>query len=129
MKNSRNRLVAPRNTVNSKQIYIFYILKELAKGKEIFGNKIYEDFKNKFSSSPIPFSISTGTIYDTLYDLEERGYVVSHWVGDEILNKRTKKIYKITDRGLEYYKTHVADYIDNLRKTKSLMDMIIEMLL
>lgn len=129
LSNTRNRLIAPRNVVNTKQIYIFYILKELAKGNTVFGNKIYEDFKNKFSDTSLPFPVSTGTIYDTLYDLENRGYVVSTWEGDEFLNKRSKKLYSITDRGIEYYKTHVADYVDNLRKSKSLLDLIIDMLI
>lgn len=128
VKEQRNRMVAPRNVVNTKQVYIFYILKELAKGNSIFGNRVYEAFKNRFETSALPFPVSTGTIYDTLYDLEERGYVISHWEGDEYLNKRSKKIYSITDRGLQYYKTHVADYVENLVKTKSLIDALIEMI-
>lgn len=128
VKEQRNRMVAPRNVVNTKQVYIFYILKELAKGNSIFGNRVYETFKNKFENSVLPFPVSTGTIYDTLYDLEERGYVISHWEGDEYLNKRNKKIYNITDRGLQYYNTHVANYTDNLEKTKSLLDALIEMI-
>lgn len=128
MKESRNRIIAPRNTVNTKQIYIFYILKELSKGNIIFGNKVMESFKEAFSKSPLPFSISSGTVYDTLYDLESRGYVVSHWEGDEFLNKRGKKIYQITDSGIEYYNTHVADYVDNLKKNKSVIDILIRML-
>ncbi|SHE92817.1 PadR family transcriptional regulator [Clostridium fallax] len=128
MAKGRNRIIAPRNVVNTKQIYIFYILKELAKGHSVFGNRVYEDFKNRFEDSTLPFPVSTGTIYDTLYDLEERGYVTSHWEGDEFLNKRSKKLYSITDRGLEYYKTHVNDYIDNLKKTKSLIDALTSML-
>ena len=127
-KEQRNRMVAPRNVVNTKQVYIFYILKELSKGKPIFGNKVYEAFKKRFENSVLPFPVSTGTIYDTLYDLEERGYVVSHWEGDEFLNKRSKKIYSITDRGTQYYKTHVSDYVDNLEKTKFLIDALVEMI-
>ena len=128
VKEQRNRMIAPRNVVNTKQVYIFYILKELSKGNSIFGNRVYEAFKNRFENSVLPFPVSTGTIYDTLYDLEERGYVISHWEGDEFLNKRSKKIYSITDRGLQYYKTHVSDYVDNLEKTKFLIDALVEMI-
>lgn len=124
----RNRLIAPRNSVNTKQLYTFYILKELAKGHKVFGNKILEDFKFYFSNASLPFPVSSSTVYDTLYDLEERGYVVSEWEGDQFLNKRSKKIYSITDRGVEYYKTHIADYVDNLRKSKSLLDIMINIL-
>ena len=35
MSNNRNRLVAPRNVVNTKMLYTFYILKELAKGETL----------------------------------------------------------------------------------------------
>lgn len=125
---SRNRMVAPRNIVNTKQLYTFYILKELSKNKEIFGNKVLETFKNTFSNSPLPFPVSSSTIYDTLYSMEENGLVVSRWVGDEFINKRSKKIYKITDEGIRFYKTHVADYIDALHKNKATLDILIKML-
>lgn len=124
----RNRLVAPRNVVNTKMLYSFYILKELSKGNSIFGNKVLETFRNRFQDSQLPFPVSSSTIYETLYSLEEHGYVVSKWSGDEYLNKRSKKVYSITDAGIEYYKYHIADYIDNLKKTKSTLDIMIEML-
>jgi len=124
----RNRLVAPRNVVNTKMLYSFYILKELSKGNTIFGNKVLEEFKNKFSTTSLPFPVSSSTIYETLYDLETKGYVISTWSGDEFLNKRSKKIYSITDSGIEYYKNHIADYIDNLNKTKATLDTMINML-
>lgn len=124
----RNRLVAPRNIVNTKQLYSFYILKELSKGKEVFGNMVLDAFKTNFANSPLPFPVSSSTIYDTLYALEEKGYVTSHWTGDEFINKRTKKMYKITDEGREYYRLHVASYVDALEKNKAVIDMLIKML-
>lgn len=128
MTNTRNRLVAPRNVVNTKMQYSFYILKELAKGETIFGNKILETFKNKFQTTSLPFPVSSSTIYETLYDLEQKGYVVSKWIGDEALNKRSKKIYQITDEGVYFYERHIADYIDNLEKTKATLDLMISLL-
>ena len=125
---TRNRLVAPRNVVNSKMLYSFYILKELSEGKVIFGNKVLEVFKETFSQSSMPFPVSSSTIYETLYDLELKGYVKSSWVGDEFLNKRSKKTYSITDDGVYYYNHHISDYIDNLKKTKSTLDLMINML-
>ncbi|WP_066893181.1 PadR family transcriptional regulator [Clostridium nigeriense] len=124
----RNRLVAPRNVVNTKMLYRFYILKELSKGNTIFGNKVLEEFRNRFSSTSLPFPVSSSTIYETLYDLELNGYVQSTWSGDEYLNKRSKKIYSITDSGINYYKNHIADYISNLNKTKATLDVMIELL-
>ena len=128
MNSTRNRLVAPRNVVNTKMLYSFYILKELSKGEVIFGNKVLEAFRDIFQSYNLPFPVSSSTIYETLYDLETKGYVVSSWSGDDFLNKRSKKIYSITDDGVYYYKHHIADYIDNLKKTKNTLDLMIEML-
>lgn len=125
----RNRLVAPRNVVNTKMLYSFYILKELSKGNTIFGNKVLEEFRNRFSETSLPFPVSSSTIYETLYDLEMKEYVKSSWTGDEFLNKRSKKIYFITDSGIEYYKYHIADYINNLNKTKATLDIMIDMLM
>lgn len=128
MNTNRNRLIAPRNVVNTKMLYSFYILKELSKGEVIFGNKVLEAFKDVFQSSNLPFPVSSSTIYETLYDLESKGYVISKWTGDYFLNKRSKKIYSITDDGVYYYKHHIADYIDNLKRTKNTLDLMIEML-
>ncbi|MDU2289843.1 PadR family transcriptional regulator [Clostridium disporicum] len=128
MNTNRNRLIAPRNVVNTKMLYSFYILKELSKGEVIFGNKVLEVFKDVFQSSNLPFPVSSSTIYETLYDLESKGYVISKWTGDDFLNKRSKKIYSITDDGVYYYKHHIADYIDNLKRTKNTLDLMIEML-
>ena len=91
MNTNRNRLIAPRNVVNTKMLYSFYILKELSKGEVIFGNKVLEVFKDVFQSSNLPFPVSSSTIYETLYDLESKGYVISKWTGDDFLNKRSKK--------------------------------------
>ena len=128
MNTNRNRLIAPRNVVNTKMLYSFYILKELSKGEVIFGNKVLEAFKDVFQSSNLPFPVSSSTIYETLYDLESKGYVISKWTGDDFLNKRSKKIYSITDDGVYYYKHHIAEYIDNLKRTKNTLDLMIEML-
>ena len=129
MNTNRNRLIAPRNVVNTKMLYSFYILKELSKGEVIFGNKVLEAFRDVFQNSNLPFPVSSSTIYETLYDLASKGYVVSKWTGDDFLNKRSKKIYSITDDGVYYYKHHIADYIDNLKKTKNTLDLMIEMLM
>ena len=126
--NTRSRLVAPRNVVNTKMVYSFYILKELSLGKVIFGNKILEKFRETFTSTEMPFPVSSSTIYETLYDLESKGYVISTWSGDAALNKRNKKMYHITDEGIAYYKNYVSDYISSLNKTKATLDLMINLI-
>ena len=74
------------------------------------------------------FQYLQALFYETFYDLESKGYVISKWTGDEFLNKRSKKIYSITDEGIYYYKHHIADYIHNLEKTKNTLDLMINML-
>lgn len=128
MSTVRNRLIAPRNIVNTRQIYTFYILKQLSLGHTVFGNQILEVFKEEFSVTAMPFPVSSSTIYETLYELEANGYVISKWSGDEFLNKRSKKIYHITDEGKKYYLNHIADYVDNMNRTKSTLDKIIKLI-
>ncbi|MCR6515782.1 MAG: PadR family transcriptional regulator [Clostridium sp.] len=125
----RSRIVAPRNVVNAKMMYKLYILKELANNNMVFGNKILIDFKENFKDIEVPFPISSSTIYESLYELEKNGYVVSKWTGDEFLNKRSKKIYSITDSGISYLKNHISDYVSNIEKTKISLDKIKIMLL
>ncbi|WP_321116670.1 PadR family transcriptional regulator [Clostridium sp.] len=125
----RNRIIAPRNVVNTKMLYMLYILKELSKGEVVFGNKVLTDFKDMFDSTTIPFPISSSTVYESLYELEEREYVVSKWSGEDLSNKRSKKVYSITDRGISFLNANLADYILNLDKTKSTLDKLKQMLL
>ncbi|AQM59494.1 PadR family transcriptional regulator [Clostridium baratii] len=126
---NRNRIVAPRNVVNTKMLYMLYILKELSKGEVVFGNKILTDFKEMFECTSLPFPISSSTIYESLYELEEREYVVSKWAGEDFSNKRSKKIYNITDRGLSFLNSNITEYIENLDKTKATLDKLKTMLL
>ncbi|ENZ02050.1 PadR family transcriptional regulator [Clostridium thermobutyricum] len=125
----RNRAIVPRNVVNAKMMYMLYILKELSKGNTVFGNRVLSDFKETFETSALPFPVSSSTVYESLYELEKCEYVVSRWTGDEVSNKRSKKIYSITDSGLNFLNNHIADYISNLDKTKSTLDKIKTMLL
>ncbi|WP_297634561.1 PadR family transcriptional regulator [uncultured Clostridium sp.] len=120
----RNRAIVPRNVVNAKMMYMLYILKELSKGNTVFGNRVLSDFKETFESSALPFPVSSSTVYESLYELEKCGYVVSTWTGDEVSNKRSKKIYHITDSGLLFLKNNLSDYVTNLDKTKATLDKI-----
>lgn len=125
----RNRIVAPRNVVNTKMMYMLYILKELSKNNVVFGNKILSDFKESFEMTSLPFPVSSSTVYESLYELEKCGYVISKWSGDEVLNKRSKKIYSITDSGVNYLNNQLSEYIRNLERTKATLDKLKDMLL
>ncbi|MGL5416979.1 MAG: PadR family transcriptional regulator [Clostridium sp.] len=127
--NERTRAIVPRNVINAKMMYMLYILKELAKGNTVFGNKVLSTFKETFQSSSLPFPVSSSTIYESLYELEKCGYVISKWSGDEASNKRSKKIYTVTDSGINYLNNHLTDYVSNLDKNKATLDQIKALLL
>ena len=120
----RNHMLAPRAVFNTTQAYRLYILKELAKGNTLYGKQIYDVFKEHFKGYPVPISYST--IYDTLHDLEEQNYVDSKWETGTPVKNRTRRHYKITDEGLQYYKRMAPDFIDTLKKNKSVIDKFIE---
>ncbi|MGL4873361.1 MAG: PadR family transcriptional regulator [Clostridium sp.] len=122
--NERTRAIVPRNVINAKMMYMLYILKELSKGNTIFGNKVLSTFKETFQSSLLPFPVSSSTIYESLYELENCGYVISKWSGDTISNKRSKKIYSITDSGINYLNNNISEYISNLDKNKATLDQL-----
>jgi len=122
----RNHMLAPRAIFNTTQIYRLYILKELAKGKSLYGKQIYDTFKEHFEGYPVPISYST--IYDTLHDLEEWNYVDSKWESSVPVKNRTRRRYRITDEGLQYYRRMAPDFIDTLKKNKSIIDKFIELI-
>lgn len=120
----RNHLLAPRAIFNTTQIYRLYILKELTKGHSLYGKQIHDTFNEHFKGLPVPVSYST--IYNTLHDLEEQNYVDSKWETGTLVKNRTKRYYRITDEGLQYYRRMAPIFIDNLKKHKSIVDKFIE---
>jgi len=125
--NSRNHMLAPRSVFNTSKIYRLYILKELAKGRSLYGKQVYDAFKEHFKGYPVPVSYST--IYDTLHGLEERNLVQSHWdTADAPVMNRTKRYYRITDEGLAYYQKTIPEFVQMLKKNKAVIDKFIELL-
>lgn len=124
--NKRNHMLAPREVFNTSQIYRLYILKELAKGNSLYGKQIYDTFKEHFKDYPIPISYST--IYDVLHELEEWNYVDSHWEPSAPVKNRTRRRYRITDEGLQYYKRTAPNFVDTLKRNKSIIDKYIELI-
>lgn len=122
----RNHLLAPRSVFNTSKVYRLYILKELSKGKTIYGKQIYDTFREHFNGYPVPVSYST--IYDTLHDMEKNDLVTSRWEPDAPVKNRTKRHYRITDKGLNYYKKVSPDFILTLNKNKTVIDKFIALL-
>lgn len=55
------------------------------------------------------FTLQEGSLYPTLYKLQENGYVTERVVIAEE-NQRLRKYYSITDKGREYLKELIEDY-------------------
>lgn len=123
--NTRERGILPKN-LNLATFYKIYILDQLSKGNKVYGNKILENLKIKLNDSPFP--VNSSTVYDSLYFLEEKGYVKSYWSGDEFLNKRNKKIYQISDEGLSFLKINIVGYVEQLNKTKNTINILLDLI-
>ena len=123
MEKERNHLLAPRSVLNTKRLYTVFILKELSGGKILYGKEIYDHLHEFFKDYHIPIAYST--IYDTLHDLEKKGYIVSQW--DSVVN-RIKRHYRITDEGIRHYNFVSIDTLDSLKRNKNLIRKFIELL-
>lgn len=60
------------------------------------GYEIMRELKNRTGTR-----IGAGTLYPLLYELEERKLVAGEWNSP---NRRSRKVYKITDQGARYKK-------------------------
>lgn len=122
----RNKSLGSKTAFNSKALFKMYILSRLIKGEGIYGNLIYEDLKSLFQSTF--FSPSYSVIYDTLHKLEYNDYIVSSWTGSLDIKNRQKRIYKITDKGIMHYNSTVANFVDDLKSNKFVIEKFISLL-
>ncbi len=122
----RNKSLGSKTAFNSKQLFKMYILSRLVKGESIYGNLIYEDLKSLFKTTF--FSPSYSVIYDTLHKLEYNNYIASSWTGSVDVKNRQKRIYKITDKGIMHYNSTVANFVDDLKSNKYVIEKFISLL-
>ncbi|HEX4921058.1 MAG TPA: helix-turn-helix transcriptional regulator [Candidatus Bathyarchaeia archaeon] len=76
-----------------KSFLDLFVLDLLVSGPK-HGYEIMRELKNKTGTM-----IGAGTLYPLLYELEERELVDGEWSSP---NRRSRKIYKITDDGAKY---------------------------
>ncbi|SEP45030.1 PadR family transcriptional regulator [Propionispora vibrioides] len=79
----------------TKIIMALYLLTFLAKGPA-YGNKMAEEIKRRTQGAITP---NPNALYPLLRIMEERSYVVGHWEDND---KRSKRIYSITEQGRAY---------------------------
>jgi PadR family transcriptional regulator PadR len=62
--------------------------------------------------------IPVGTLYPSLYKLEEKGYIS---VREEIVEKRLRRYYRLLDAGRDYYATALQEYEDVNNSVKKVL--------
>lgn len=98
----RKRLASLDNRINTTKIVKLYILHYLIYIKqEEYGLEIINYISNNFTK------ISNGLIYPLLRNMEENLLLTARW---EDFDKKTKRLYKVTDEGIAHYKRIKLDY-------------------
>lgn len=86
----------------------------LIKDKPAHGGEIYQSLKEKFQIDP-----PRGIIYNLLRRMEAEGLILSNWDIQE--SGPARRIYRITDDGLEYVKST----LERLRKSRKMIDILL----
>lgn len=71
---------------------------------EKYGYQIVQEISERSGGL---FSIPLGTLYPVLYRFSESGYISDR---DEIVGKRLRKYYKLTESGKSYYESLLEEY-------------------
>lgn len=121
----RSRLTIPKEIISMKRIYKVYILKLLSESKKVYGLEIRDKIEEHFKDNC--FKSSHTTIYASLHQLEEEGYVTSTWDSETSIMNRGKRLYRITDEGLRYYKIIEKETVEALLKNKNIIEKLIEL--
>lgn len=68
------------------------------------------------------------TTYTLLNNMEKEGYITSYWLEGVDKNKRYKRLYSITDKGIEEYKAMKVKYLSYFNSIINLVDCAIKFL-
>lgn len=80
------------------------VILHLLKKQEMYGYQIAQSLGDLSSGD---FTLQEGSMYPTLYRLMEHGYITDR---NEIINKRLRKYYSITDAGKDHLKLLVSEF-------------------
>ena len=87
--------------MSTKSFVRLYTLHLLCNHREMYGKEISGEIESAFGSKWKP---SHGTLYPLLKTLETEGYLIGEWEDED---KKTKKSYRITKQGREYYENEL----------------------
>jgi PadR family transcriptional regulator PadR len=114
---TRKRIATLDNRINTTKLvklYIFHYL--IYENKEEYGLEIVNYINKNFTK------VSNGLIYPLLRDLEENLYLTAKW---EDFDRKNKRLYKITDEGIEHYKRIKIDYFDAIEYNISIYNNVL----
>ena len=80
------------------------VIQHMLQKQEMYGYQIAHELGELSGGD---FTLQEGSMYPTLYRLIEGNYVVDR---NEIVNKRLRKYYSITDEGREHLKVLVSEF-------------------
>lgn len=104
--------------VSTNTFLTIYTLHLLQKGR-LYGKEIINAIEDRFSGQWKP---SHGLVYPILRELEKEGLVTGEWVGDN--NKKTIRIYEITDAGRAAYDREKDQHKDIFSQSYSIMETL-----
>lgn len=114
---SRKRIATLDNRINTTKLVKLYILHYLIyEKKEEYGLEIVNYINNNFTK------VSNGLVYPLLRDLEENLFLIGKW---EDFDKKNKRLYKITDEGIEHYNRIKPDYFGAIEYNISIYENVI----
>ena len=93
------------NTDNFKRGTVELVVLSVLSRKDMYG---YEIVKAVNEESEGRFTLPLGTLYPVFYRFSENGYISDY---DKVVNKRLRKYYHLEEKGREYYKEMLSEYI------------------
>lgn len=114
---NRKRIATLDNRINTTKLVKLYILHYLIyEKKEEYGLEIVNYINENFTK------VSNGLVYPLLRDMEENLYLTAKW---EDFDRKNKRLYKITDEGIEHYNRIKPDYYEAIEYNISIYNNII----
>lgn len=114
---TRKRIATLDNRINTTKLVKLYILHYLIyENNEKYGLEIVNYINKNFTK------VSNGLVYPLLRDLEENLYLTAKW---EDFDRKNKRLYKITDEGIEHYKKIKVDYFHAIEYNISIYNSVL----
>jgi PadR family transcriptional regulator, regulatory protein PadR len=114
---TRKRIATLDNRINTTKLVKLYILHYLIyENNEEYGLEIVNYINKNFTK------VSNGLVYPLLRDLEENLYLTAKW---EDFDRKNKRLYKVTDEGIEHYKKIKADYFNAIEYNISIYNNVL----